>query len=82
MSHLITVLKLFTQQLFFFLIYLAVLGLGCSMQDLQLQHAESSPLTRDGIWAPCIWNTVCTTGLLQKSPATVFKVLTINPTLY
>ena len=27
-------------------IYFAVLGLGCSMQDLQLQHAGFSSLTR------------------------------------
>ena len=51
------------QLVFFFelFIYLAVLGLSCSMQDLQLQrsnsqlqHMGSSFLTKDRTWAPCI----------------------------
>ena len=35
-------------------IYLAALGLYCSMLDLYLWHVESSFLTRDQIQAPCI----------------------------
>lgn len=35
-------------------IYLAALGLNCSMRDLQLRHMESNSLTRDRTWAPCI----------------------------
>lgn len=33
--------------------YLAVLGLGCGVQDLHLQHVGSSVLTRGGAWALC-----------------------------
>ena len=36
------------------LIYLAPLGLSCSMQDLWLWHVGSSSLTRNQTWGPCI----------------------------
>ena len=45
----------------YYFIYLALLGLSCSMGDLQLwyvnsqlQHVGSSSLIRDGTWAPGI----------------------------
>ena len=41
-----------------YLFILAVLGLSCSMQDLQLQYADPSSLTRDWTQAPCIGNAV------------------------
>ena len=37
-----------------YFIYLATLGLSCSIQDFQLWHVESSSLTRDQTQAPCI----------------------------
>ena len=40
--------------LFFFQIYLAVPGLSCGTQDLELQHSGSSSLTRNGTRTPCI----------------------------
>lgn len=39
---------------FFFQIYLAVPGLCCGTQDLELQHSGSSSLTRNGTGTPCI----------------------------
>ena len=39
---------------YYLFIYLAVPALSGSTRDLQLWHAGSSSLTRDGAWAPCI----------------------------
>ena len=38
--------------LFLIFVYLAVLRLHCSLQNLKLQHTGPSSLTRDGTWAP------------------------------
>ena len=43
-------------------IYVAVLGLSCSLQDLSLWHAGSSSMTRDQTQAPCSKSTVLAAG--------------------
>ena len=43
---------------FFFLICLVALGLGCDMQNSQLWHEGSSSLSRDRTQAPCVGNAV------------------------
>ena len=48
-------------------IYLATLGLNCSMKNLLLWHVGSNSLTRDQAWAPCLRSTVLTTGPPGKS---------------
>lgn len=45
----------------FFQIYLAVPGLSCGIQDLELQHSGSSSLTRNGTRTPC-------TGSMESQP--------------
>ena len=40
--------------LFFFLNYLAALGLSCGTQDLWLWHVGSSSLNRDQMWVPSL----------------------------
>ena len=52
-------------------IYLAVLGLGCSLWTLYLWHVESSSLTRGGTQAPLHWN--CGVFSHWKSPLLTFS---------
>ena len=51
--HSVSVVHWFGISVFIFT-YLAVLGLGCSMWDLYLQHVQSSSLTREKTRVPCI----------------------------
>ena len=57
-------LKLLQLNTFFFLIYLAVLDLHCSMRASQFQHMGSNSLTRDQIWAVLHWEH----GILPTGP--------------
>ena len=56
-------------KLFFFLIYLAAVGVSCGIRDLQysLRHVGSSSLTRNGTPAPCIGSVESVTGPPGKS---------------
>ena len=76
------------QLVFFFelFIYLAVLGLSCSMQDLQLQHSNSqlqhmgsSFLTKDRTWAPCIRRSQSQSLDHQGSPPSGLLVSILAP---
>lgn len=50
--------------------YLAVPDLGCSMWDLpsSLWHVESSSLTRDQTWAPCVGSRVLSHWTARQVP--------------
>ena len=75
----------FQNRIWFFCLFffLAVPGLSCNMQDLQLWHANSqlwhvgsNSLTRDRTWAPCIGSAESQPLDHQGSPR--IKVLNFN----